>query len=230
MSSLHSTFTRHATVAALLAVTGCETARPAPCVGNSCGTLMDPDVLTRFPDLPEVATDVPAPEDRSLPDAPDAAVAMDAPMEVATDAPTDDVPRDPPVIQSRTDLGTRGIIASLPCSDVLRYLQVRVTPRTVPPNSFQLQVTNASPVDTLSIWYDASLNTQWNIESLSPDLRPGQSVTLDFWNVAGSPAWYVLGINRLDHYYVNRDGVFVEFPCGRAARSATQQFRATIPP
>lgn len=210
---------------------GCGTERPAPCVANSCGTVMDRDVVTFFPELPDVAADVSPPGDR--PDAASPPMDAAAPDVVASDAPADiadDIPQDPPRTAPRADLGTRGLIASLPCSDVLRYLEVEVTPRAQPPNSFRLQVRNASPTDTLSVWYDATLNTEWNIESLASDLAPGATVSLDFWRVSGSPAWYVLGINKLDHYYVNRDGIFVELGCGRAARQATQRFRATIPP
>lgn len=225
-------FIHGALIAAWAIVAGCGTERPAPCVANSCGTLTDRDVITVFPDLAEASvTDAPAdhgaPMDRTVPDAgaPMDIPAADIPQDVA-----DDIPRDPPITTSRTDLGTRGLIASLPCSDVLRHLSVQVTPRTVPPNSFQLRVTNASPTETLSVWYDATLISDWNIESLSPQLMPGASVTLDFWRSEGSPAWYVLGINRRDHYTVNGSGVFIELPCGRAARNATQTFRATIPP
>lgn len=194
-------------------VLGCATERPLPCLPGSCGTVSDRDATTFVPDLPAAS------------DAGDAATRTDLVSALPADA-APEAPRTSP----RADLGTRGLIASLPCSDVLRALEVSVVPRPVPPNSFQLRVRNGSATETLSVWYNATLNTDWNIENLASELRPGQEVSLDFWRSTGTPAWYVLGINRVDHYAVNRDGVFVELPCGAAARGTTQRFRANIEP
>lgn len=226
-------------------VGACGSERPPPCAAASCGATLDRDVITLFPDR----VDAGSPEDAPSPvDAPEVAVidvpamdvpAMDVPAvdvpEVAVDAGADvemglDVPQDPPVTEARSDLGTRGLIASLPCGDVLRFLDVQVTPRTVPANSFELRVRNSSPSEVISVWYNATLNTEWNIENLASDLAPGMSVTMSLWRVTGSPAWYVLGISKNQHYYVNDTGIFVELPCGRAARDATQRFRRTITP
>ena len=149
---------------------------------------------------------------------------------VAADVVEMDVPMDPPVTEVREDLGTRGLVASLPCGNVLRHLDVTVTRRTVPPNSFDVTVRNASPTEVISIWYNATLQTDWNLESLVSDLAPGMSATMSPWRLTGSPAWYVLGISRSQHYYINDSGIFVELPCGRAARGTTQSFRRTITP
>jgi len=226
-------------LAALWALGGCGQERPAPCNANNCGTVMDRDVFTIYPDLPVApgpdvvtpAIDAAAPQDLPALDIPSPDVpSLDVPSpDVSLDV-ADDIPRDPPTTRTRDDLGTRGLVASLPCGDVLPLLDVTVIRRTVPANSFQLQVRNASPTDTISIWYDATLNTVWNIENLVSDLAPNTTVTLDFWRSTGSPAWYVLGIARAQHYYVNASGVFVELPCGRAARVATTRFRETIAP
>lgn len=233
MFSRNLPFTHAAVTLCAALLMGCGTERPAPCVAGSCGTTQDRDVITIFPDLAEASVgDVTAPVDRPGGDVVDAGPPMDV-VNPPADVPRDggqDVPQDPPVTSSRSDLGTRGLIASLPCSDVLRHLNVEVTPRMVPPNSFQLRVTNGSATETLSVWYNATLNTAWNIESLAPELGPGMSVTLDFWRTSGSPAWYVLGIARARHYAVSDGGVFMELPCGHAARNATQMFRANIPP
>ncbi|MFO0629724.1 MAG: hypothetical protein U0325_29380 [Polyangiales bacterium] len=226
---------------------GCGSERPPPCATATCGATVD---VTALPtDAAEVGVDQPAPAD--LPTDVSAAtdvpagqdvVRIDSGVDAGLDAGVDaarrdaadviefDVPMDPPVTQTRDDLGTRGLVASLPCGNVLAHLDVTVTRRTVPPNSFDVTVRNASPTEVISVWYNATLQMDWNLESLVSDLGPGMTATMSPWRLTGSPAWYVLGIARNQHYYVNDSGIFVELPCGRAARNTTQAFRRTITP
>lgn len=235
----------------LILAAGCGSERPPPCSATTCGVIIEQDIVTVFPDrvdatapeepsaapdlldaspLPDLAgpvdaSDVIAPQDHPGIDSPDLQSVDSPDVEMGLD-----VPQDPPVTQARNDLGTRGLVASLPCGDVLRHLDVQITPRTVPANSFELRVRNASTQDIISVWYNATLNADWNIENLAADLAPGMSVTMSLWRVSGSPAWYVLGIAKNQHYYINSSNIFVELPCGRAARNTTQRFRETITP
>lgn len=230
---------------------GCGSERPPPCAAATCGAVVDAAV-TRT-DALEVGADLPLPDDApgDVPGVIDAPVTTDVvaaqdvlrvdsgvdaarrdvtDATVATDVADLDVPMDPPVTQAREDLGTRGLVASLPCGNVLRHLEVTVTRRMVPPNSYDVTVRNGSPTEVISVWYNATLQTDWNLESLVSDLAPGMSATMSPWRLTGSPAWYVLGIARNQHYYINDSGIFVELPCGRAARNTTQGFRRTITP
>lgn len=229
---------------------GCGSERPPPCASATCGALLDVALsradgeevgggdVTSPGDVPgdgPGGSDVIAAQDVARIDGGSDA-GLDAARRDATDAAvvTDvadlDVPMDPPVTETREDLGTRGLVASLPCGNVLRHLDVTVTRRMVPPNSFDVTVRNASPTEVISIWYNATLQTDWNLESLVSDLAPGMTATMSPWRLTGSPAWYVLGIARNQHYYINDSGIFVELPCGRAARNTTQTFRRTITP
>lgn len=233
---------------------GCGSERPPPCATATCGALVDV-ALTRADGAEAGADDVTSPGDApgdvpgdvlavtdvvAAQDVPRLDGGVDAGLDAARRDVTDaavvadvadlDVPMDPPVTVVREDLGTRGLVASLPCGNVLRHLDVTVTRRTVPPNSFDVTVRNASPTEVISIWYNATLQTDWNIESLVSDLAPGMTATMSPWRLTGSPAWYVLGISRSQHYYINDSGIFVELPCGRAARNTTQSFRRTITP
>ena len=77
----------------------------------------------------------------------------------------------------------------------------------------------------------------YNLQRSSSDIVEGPnalevSVTAmtDDDGVALPPSDYVLGISRSQHYYINDSGIFVELPCGRAARNTTQSFRRTITP
>ena len=210
---------------------GCGSERPPACAAATCGALVDV-ALTRSDGAETGADDVTSPGDvpGDVPGVTDVVAAQDVPrMDGGVDADLD-VPMDPPVTVVREDLGTRGLVASLPCGNVLRNLDVTVTRRTVPPNSFDVTVRNASPTEVISIWYNATLQTDWNLESLVSDLAPGMTATMSPWRLTGSPAWYVLGISRNQHYYINDSGIFVELPCGRAARNTTQSFRRTITP
>lgn len=229
---------------------GCGSERPPPCATATCGALVDIP-LTRVDGAEVGGDDVTSPGDvpGDVPGVTDVVAAQDVPRmdggvdagldaarrdvtdaAVASDVADLDVPMDPPVTAIREDLGTRGLVASLPCANVLRHLDVTVTRRTVPPNSFDVTVRNASPTEVISIWYNATLQTDWNLESLVSDLAPGMTATMSPWRLTGSPAWYVLGISRNQHYYINDSGIFVELPCGRAARNTTQSFRRTITP
>ena len=233
---------------------GCGSERPPACAAATCGALVDVP-LTRVDGAEVGGDDVTSPGDVSgdVPEVTDVVAAqdvvrMDGGVDAGLDAGLDaarrdvtdaavasdvadlDVPMDPPVTAVREDLGTRGLVASLPCANVLRHLDVTVTRRTVPPNSFDVTVRNASPTEVISIWYNATLMTDWNLESLVSDLAPGMTATMSPWRLTGSPAWYVLGIARNQHYYINDSGIFVELPCGRAARNTTQSFRRTITP
>lgn len=229
---------------------GCGSERPPPCASATCGALLDV-ALSRADGAEVGGDDVTAPGDvpGDAPGGSDVIAAQDVvridggfdagldaarrdvtDAAVVTDVADLDVPMDPPVTTVREDLGTRGLVASLPCGNVLRHLDVTVTRRTVPPNSFDVTVRNASPTEVISIWYNATLQTDWNLESLVSDLAPGMTATMSPWRLTGSPAWYVLGISRNQHYYINDSGIFVELPCGRAARNTTQAFRRTITP
>jgi len=225
---------------------GCGSERPPPCATATCGALVDV-ALTRLDGAEVGGDDVASPTD--VPVVTDVVAAQDVPRidagvdagldaarrdvsdaAVASDVADLDVPMDPPVTAVREDLGTRGLVASLPCGNVLRHLDVTVTRRMVPPNSFDVTVRNASPTEVISIWYNATLQTDWNLESLVSDLAPGMTATMSPWRLTGAPAWYVLGISRNQHFYINDSGIFVELPCGRAARNTTQSFRRTITP